>query len=226
MKQNVANQILTLTGGLGILNVWISFENGHLSNIWSKHFAYLSFNFGRSSSLLIVKLVVEALNVARTHVLAVQLLHLELVCVTNCMEFNGMIKSPIFFKEKLRLKRSLTTRLASRAVSKTALAEPSGLPSRPMLIITWENQMLIITWENQIRVAFPSMQSGQQGHNWVRGSAIIIKRTKACHLNRIGSFSEPISNLSLSWSIGQSSKVHLEKYHLLDRGEWINTLWK
>ena len=37
--------------------------------------------------LLIIKLVVEALNVARAHVLAVQLLDLELVCVTNCIDF-------------------------------------------------------------------------------------------------------------------------------------------
>ena len=42
-------------------------------------------------ALLIIKLVVEALNVARAHVLAVQLLYLELGCVTNCIEIETMI---------------------------------------------------------------------------------------------------------------------------------------
>ena len=45
-------------------------------------YLYLSFNFGRSSSpVLIIKLVIEALDVARAHILPVQLLDLELECV-------------------------------------------------------------------------------------------------------------------------------------------------
>ena len=79
------------------------------------------------SLLLIVKLVVEALDIARAHILSVQLLDLK-------KEFMSRMGEEFICEDKIEKK--LTTRLASRAVSKTALAEPSGLPSLPMLMIT------------------------------------------------------------------------------------------
>ena len=48
-----------------------------------------------------------------------------------------LLNEGLVFEDKTEKK--LTTRLASRAVSKTALAEPSGLPSLPMLMITCES---------------------------------------------------------------------------------------
>ena len=80
------------------------------------------------SLLLIVKLVVEALDIARAHILSVQLLDLKK------KEFMSRMGEEFICEDKIEKK--LTTRLASRAVSKTALAEPSGLPSLPMLMIT------------------------------------------------------------------------------------------
>ena len=49
-------------------------------------------------------------------------------------EFMSRMGEGFVFEDKTEKK--LTTRLASRAVSNTALAEPSGLPSLPMLMIT------------------------------------------------------------------------------------------
>jgi len=95
------------------------------------HFAYLSFKLNRSSpQLLIVKLVVEAFNVARAHVLPVQLCHHSLGVTSGLKDCVGRTVRP----------------------SVTAHVDD--------------------------------------------------------HLNRIGSFSEPISNLPLSSTIGKSSKVH------------------
>ena len=61
---------------------------------------YLSFNFGRSSSpVLIIKLVVEALDVARAHILPVQLLDLELECVFKTEIDRGNQKWWLFLRE-------------------------------------------------------------------------------------------------------------------------------
>merc|ERR1719402_719925 len=110
------------------------FKNGPLSNIQSKHLMTLCIIKLQLRQiqvpLLIIKLVVEALNVARAHVLAVQLLD-HTLGITSSLE---------------------------DCIGRTV--RPSVSP----------------------HVDY--------------------------HLNRISSFSEPISNLSLSRPIGQSSKVH------------------